>query len=228
MPKLSKRLETIAALVPNGARVCDIGTDHGYLAIELLKSNRATTVIATDIGEKPLLNAKKNIEKADLADKIILHLCDGLSGIKKGEADTVIIAGMGGEVIAGIMNNGCKIAKDSNITFILQPTTSPEILRRFLCENGYKIISEIPVFENNKIYSVMKVSYICTPTNPDIGYFFTGEVKPDTADGEFYIKKQQKRCLQCVLALENIPEKADEYTYYKSALEYINNTLTEN
>lgn len=227
MPKLSKRLETIATLVPNGARVCDIGTDHGYLAINLLKTGRAVNVIATDIGEKPLLNAKKNIEKADLADKITLRLCDGLSGIKKNEADTAIIAGMGGEVIAKIMENGCEIAKDNSLTFILQPTTSPEILRHFLCKNGYKIHLEIPVFENNKIYSVMKVSYISTPTKCDIGYFFTGEVKPHSEDGIIYIKKQQNRCMQCVLALQNLPEKADEYLYYKSALDYINTILTE-
>ena len=228
MPKLSKRLETIATLVPYGARVCDIGTDHGYLAISLIKTDRAVSVIATDIGEKPLLNAKKNIEKAKLSDKIILRLCDGLSGIKKGEADTVIIAGMGGEVIARILENGCEIAKNLSLTFILQPTTSPESLRKFLCENGYKIDLEIPVFENSKIYSVMKASYVSTPINRDIGYFFTGELTPDTNDGKIYIKKQQNRCIQCVKALENISEKTDDYLYYKSALEYINNVLTEN
>ncbi len=227
MPKLSRRLETIATLVPFGARVCDIGTDHGYLAIELIKTERADSVIATDIGEKPLLNAKKNIEKFGITD-ISLRLCDGLSGIEKGEADTVIIAGMGGEVIAGILDKGCNITKDLNITLILQPTTSPDFLRKFLCENGYKIITEIPVFENQKCYSVMKVSYTANPFTPSSGYCFAGEVKPDSEDGNIYLKKQQKRCFECVTALEKCEKQTEEYFSFKSALEYINQLLTEN
>ena len=159
MPKLSLRLETIAALVPFGARVCDIGTDHGYLAIELIKSKKAKSVIAADIGEKPLLNAKKNITAANI-DGIELRLCDGLSGIKNGETDTVIIAGMGGEVISGILENGKEVARCGDISFILQPTTSPEHLRRYLFENGYTIESETPLCENGKLYSVMLVKYI--------------------------------------------------------------------
>lgn len=227
MPKLSLRLETIAALVPKGARACDIGTDHGYLAIELIKRGIAKSVIATDIGEKPLLNAKKNISESGITD-ISLRLCDGLSGISDGEVDTVIIAGMGGEVIAGILNSGADIAKNSGITIILQPTTSPEYLRKFLYENGYEIISEIPVFENRKSYSVMKISYTSKVHMPEIGYCFTGKVKADSEEGLIYIKKQQKRCETCVQALAKRGINNDEYQYYKTALSYINNILTEN
>ncbi len=226
MPNLSLRLKTIATLVPKGARVCDIGTDHGYLAIELIKSKTASKVIAADINEKPLLNAKKNIAKSGI-ECIELRLCDGLAGIEKGEADTVIIAGMGGEVISGILERGADFAQSNEITLILQPTTSPELLRLFLCENGYEIKKEIPIFENGKIYSVMVAVYTKNSFKPTSGYCFVGKVSPYTKAGLLYIQKQKNRCLVCSEALENCPDKAEEYSYYSSALSYINQILSE-
>ena len=94
MSALSKRLSVIASLVPSGARVCDIGTDHAYLGIELIKSGKAISVIACDINEKPLLKAKANIEKSGV-NGIELRLQDGLAGIKPGDADCIVIAGIG-------------------------------------------------------------------------------------------------------------------------------------
>ena len=108
MNNLSLRLSTIASLVPKGAFVCDVGTDHGFLPIFLMESGKARGVIATDINEKPLKKAKENLKKTG-TEGITLRLCDGLSGIKKGDADTVIIAGMGGEVISGILERGKEI-----------------------------------------------------------------------------------------------------------------------
>ena len=99
MPTLSKRLSVIASLVPFGARVCDIGTDHAFLAIELMRTKRACSVIATDVNEKPLQKAKINVEKSEQSG-ITLRLCDGLEGVLPEEIDTVVIAGMGGEVIS--------------------------------------------------------------------------------------------------------------------------------
>ena len=133
MPTFSKRLSVIASLVPVGARVCDVGTDHGYLSIELIKSGVAASVIATDINEKPLNRAKSNAEKSGF--QIDLRLCDGLVGISPSEVDTVIIAGMGGEVISGIIERGEKVAKSVSL-LLLQPTTSPEALREFLFKKG--------------------------------------------------------------------------------------------
>ena len=135
---LSVRLSAIADYVKKGAFVCDVGTDHGYLAVHLMKSGVAKRVIATDINAKPLANAQKNIEKSEVFG-IELRLCDGLGGVNRGEADTVIIAGMGGEVISGILERGASIVREKNITLFLQPTTSPVFLRRYLCENGFSI-----------------------------------------------------------------------------------------
>ena len=142
MSSLSVRLSAIADFIAKGSRVCDVGTDHALLAIHLIKSGIAKQVIATDIGKKPLKNALKNIENANVCG-IDLRLCDGLSGISENEADTVVIAGMGGEVISGIIKRGADIAK--NVTLILQPTTSPEFLRLFLYNEGYRILEEVPI-----------------------------------------------------------------------------------
>lgn len=225
----SLRLETIASLVPDGARVCDIGTDHGYLAILLEKSGKVKKVIATDVNSKPLENARKNIQKEKLSN-IELRLCDGLDGILESEVNTVVIAGMGGEVISGILEKGYLISKDENITFILQPTTSPEILREFLNKNGYEILKEIPIFENNKLYSVMKVSFTGKQNKIADFLFYIGKITPLDKAGFLYIKKQQERCFKCMNSLKNIDSKKDDYLKYKNLYERITeylNTFTE-
>ena len=225
MKPLSQRLETIATLVPVGARVCDIGCDHGYLAIYLRLNTLAKNVIAADLNELPLKRAKANIEKLK-ADNIDLRLCDGLSGINKDEVDTVIIAGMGGNVIAGIIDR-CDFAKSEGLTFILQPTTSAEALREFLCLNGFEITSETVVYENNKLYSVMVIKFTGGIKAHSNGFYYIGKVTPHTEDGVKYIKKQQKRLFEASKALENITEKQKEYSNYKAAYDYITKTLTE-
>lgn len=226
MHNLSIRLKTIASLVPYGARVCDIGTDHGHLAIHLKSQEIANSVIAADINQKPLENAKRNIEKSGVGD-IELRLCDGLESISKGEVDTVIIAGMGSEVISGILERGYKITEDKNITLILQPTTSPELLRKFLCSKGYEIIKEIPVFENNKLYSVMLISFSGQSKEYDELFYYIGKVPKDNLYGIKYIKKQQKRFSDCAKQLENVSYKAEEFKYYKNLLDKISDYLGE-
>lgn len=212
---LSFRLSAIADFVKPGANVCDVGTDHGYLAIHLVKSGVANKVLATDINAKPLQNAKKNIEKSGVFD-VELRLCDGLEGVKKGEADTFIIAGMGGEVISGILERGANIVREDNITLILQPTTSPEFLRRYLCENGFKILKEKAVFENSKLYSVMLVSFSGEECEREESYYYIGELTPSDDVSVKYIEKQHGRAFKCMQSLEKVPSKADEYEYYKS------------
>ncbi len=225
MINLSLRLKTIASLVPVGARVCDIGTDHAYLPIFLKKSGIATSVIATDLNEKPLENAKSNIENSAVS-AISLRLCNGLSAVSALEVDTVIIAGMGGEVIVGILN-ACQWAKTADKTYILQPTTSAEVLREFLCKNGFEIVAETPVAENGKLYSVMTVKFTGNICEYPEYFYYVGKI-PTTNDGILYIKKQQKRVLGCMTALENIPQKKTDYLKNKSVYDGITKILTEN
>lgn len=223
MPNLSLRLKTIASLVPFGARVCDIGTDHGYLSIELKKSGIASLVIAADINPLPLKNAAENIKKSGVSG-IKLRLCDGLSGIDKNEVDTIIIAGIGGEVISGILEKSIEIAK-SEKRIILQPTTSPEFLREFLYSNGFCIKKEIPVFENGKLYSVMLVSTTPCLEKPEDYFYYIGKLSNKDEFGLLYINKQLERCRKCAASLKNIPTKQQEYLYYKNIVSGIENYL---
>lgn len=225
MQNLSLRLKTIASLVPCGARVCDIGTDHGYLSLYLKEQNIAKSVIATDLNQKPLMSAKENILKSGVKD-IDLRLGNGLSTISESEVDTVIIAGMGGEVISGILKD-CKWIKSTSHTLILQPTTSADALRRFLTENGFKIVSETPLCENGKLYSVMAVKFTGKIEFYPEHFYYIGTLTPKTEAGLLYIKKQQKRISGCVESLKNIPSKQAEFEKYNLALAGITQILTE-
>ncbi len=225
MKDLSQRLKTIAALVPNGARACDIGCDHGYLAIYLRLNNIAKSVIAADLNPAPLERARKNIQKLG-GDNIKLRLCDGLSGINENEVDTVIIAGMGGNIISGIIDR-CGWSKNNGLTFILQPTTSSEVLREFLCKNGFEIMTETVVYENNKLYSVMAVKFTNQADICENGFYYIGKITPDTDDGLKYIKKQEKRLFDALEAIKDLTEKQTEYNEFLSAYSYIKKRLSE-
>ncbi len=226
MPTLSKRLKTIASLVPNGARVCDVGCDHGYLSIELVKSGKSPYVIATDIREKPLNKAKTNAEKLG-ASNIVFRLQDGLSGITQADIDTAVIAGMGAEVIVNILKNAEALVKSKELTLIFQPTTSPEILRKYLYLNGFCIKKEIPVFENDKLYSIMLVKFENKASVLPAYRYFIGELDTKTPTGKMYIEKQYNRTLKCANDLKNTNEN-EKYLYFKTLSDAISEFLTSN
>ena len=211
---LSLRLKLIASLVPKGARVCDIGTDHALLPIYLIENNIAEFVIATDIRPLPLENAKKNVTASGVSG-IELRLCDGLSAVKKSEVDTVIIAGIGGEVISGIISRAELIRNQPYPLLILQPTTSAEALRRYLYENGFEIKTETALKENGKLYSVITARFTGKVKKMPEHFYYIGMVDPKTEDGYLYIQKQYIRLKKCADALINIPEKQAEYLHYK-------------
>lgn len=217
MYNLSKRLGVIASFIKRGAYVCDVGTDHGYLPIALKKNGLAASVIATDIRKGPLANAAENIALSGV-DGIELRLCDGLDGVFSTETDTVVIAGMGGEVISGIINR-CDWLKNDGITLILQPTTSPEFLRRFLYGNGFEIQKEPAVLECGKVYSVMMVKFTGKVYALPEHFYYVGKVDAAENDGIEYIKRQYKRCKSCADALAGNADNKEKYNYYKTVSE---------
>ena len=223
---LSQRLKLIASLVPKGARVCDIGTDHARLPIYLIEQKTAKRVIATDIRPLPLESAKRNVAASEVKG-IELRLCDGLSAVKKSETDTVIIAGIGGEVISGIISRGELLRIQPYPLLILQPTTSPEALRQYLYESGFKILTETALKENGKLYSVMTACFTGTAQEMPKHFYFTGKLDPKTQDGYLYIQKQYIRLKKCADALIDIPEKQAEYLHYKRLSDRILKLLTD-
>lgn len=155
--KLSKRLSTAASYVRSGAFVADIGTDHAYLPIHLVLSNRVNGALASDINKGPILKAKEHIEKYGLSDKIFTQIASGLDGIEKYEPTDIVICGMGGELIAEILDKSDYV-KNSRIRLILQPMTSAFELREYL-SNGFSTIAENIVCEDGKIYQVICAEY---------------------------------------------------------------------
>ena len=220
MINLSKRLSAIKALVPNGARACDVGTDHCYLPIDLILSGKCSYVIGSDINQKPLDNAAKNIKKYGVQN-IDLIKSDGLHNIDCSSIDTIIIAGMGGEVISEIIERDLKIFQSFEKTIILQPTTSPEILREYLYSKGFDIQTEIPIAENGKIYSVMRVEYKSYTTTKPFYKYYIGNITPESREGLQYINKQYNRLNKCCQQIENNPKKAEEYKKYKTVCQDI-------
>ncbi len=153
---ISKRLLCCASMVQPGSRVADIGTDHGYLGIYLLQSGAARHVIACDLRKDPLENARRNAKLFGVDGEMELRLSDGLEKILPDEVDTVVMAGMGGDLIQKILSQ-CAWRKREGLQFILQPQSAGNVLRRWLCEDGFEIRREEPVQDGHFLYTVMDI-----------------------------------------------------------------------
>lgn len=153
--QLSDRLNAIAAMVPSGAVLADIGTDHGYLPIELYRAGRIPSAIAMDINAGPLKRAQEHIAACGLEDYIGTRRSDGLTALKEGEADCVVIAGMGGRLTVRILELGAEVLKGIT-TLVLQPQSEIDKVRRYLAANGFRIADEDMVFEDGKFYPLMQ------------------------------------------------------------------------
>ena len=139
--ELTPRLRLLADWVPQGARLADIGTDHAYLPVWLLRNGRVSSAIASDLRSGPLSRARETAQTYDVVSSLELRLGNGLSGIAPEETDCVVIAGMGGENIAAILA-AAPWTSDGKHALLLQPQTHAENLRRFLMEHGYAIVRE--------------------------------------------------------------------------------------
>ena len=156
MIKLSVRLATIASLVPLEASVIDIGCDHALLDIYLYQNKKVKKIIASDVNENALNNAKENIKKNKLTDYIETRLGNGLDTLyEEDKIDTIIISGMGAHTVVGILKNNQN--KLVNIdTIIIQSNTKLSFLRKEVTKLNYKIYDEDIVLDNNKIYTIIK------------------------------------------------------------------------
>ncbi|MBQ6442739.1 MAG: SAM-dependent methyltransferase [Lachnospiraceae bacterium] len=156
MQRLSERLLAAASLVPDGAALADIGTDHGFLPISLCETGRIRKAFAMDVAEGPLSRAKAHILEAGLQERIEVRRSDGLSELKPGEADTVSLLGMGGALIMRILT-----ANDPRTlgirTLLLGPQSEVKHVRAFLLQKGYVIETERLVEEDGKFYFLLLV-----------------------------------------------------------------------
>ncbi len=158
--KLSKRLSAAAELCRDGSFIADVGTDHAYLPIFLANKGKIRGGVVSDINRGPIERARAHIAEAELGGILTPLLCDGLSGLEKylqSDRSDIFILGMGGELIARIISDAPFVKKEG-VRLILQPMTHPEILRRFLLDNGFSIVAERLVREE-KIYQLFCAEY---------------------------------------------------------------------
>ncbi|MCR5716595.1 MAG: class I SAM-dependent methyltransferase [Lachnospiraceae bacterium] len=169
--ELSKRMEMLLALVPRHVCIADIGCDHGFVSMELVRRNICDHVIAADLREGPLSQARAHVEEAGLSARISLRISDGLSAIAQGEADGFLTAGMGGRLIRRIIEQD--LAKVRAMQFmVLQPQSEIEQLRAFLRAQRFEIVCEEMVREDGKFYPAMlvRIGHMtqsgCAPADP--------------------------------------------------------------
>ena len=170
--KLDARLNSAAALV-RGGRLADVGTDHAYLPVALLLMGKIDFAVASDINKGPLARAQKTVAENGLSDKVELVLSDGLEGIEKYAPDDITILGMGGELIASIIENAPWV-KDGKYRLILQPMTRRETLREYLITHGFAITEELMSRAEGRIYQTICAEYVGYNTEYDLSELLLG------------------------------------------------------
>lgn len=155
---LSLRLNAIMQMVSPCKGAADVGCDHGYLAISLIENKLAKKVVAMDVAKGPLSRARENIEKAGLQNQIETRLSDGVTKLVAGEVDTVIMAGIGGNLMMRLLENGKDILQTVT-ELVLSPQSEIEQVRRYLLSNGYIIADENMIVDEGKTYVILKVRH---------------------------------------------------------------------
>lgn len=153
--QLSKRLQLVASFVSKGKMTADIGTDHGYVPIYLVRNQAVPYVYACDVNKGPLERATAHIAEAGLTGQIETRLGSGLSVLKPGEAEAVVIAGMGGPLIQRLLEESSDVVA-SVAELILSPHSEVDGVRKYLHKAGFCIIQEAMIYDEGKFYTVLK------------------------------------------------------------------------
>ena len=216
---ITARLEFIIKYI-NGNVVADIGTDHAYVPVKLIKDKRANKVIASDIRQGPVDAALRTVKKYNMEDKIEVRLGEGLSTISKNEADVIIIAGMGGELISSILEENIETARNAQL--ILQPMNGQYELRKFLIENNFTIEEEDIAIEGFKVYNVLIVKNgEQAPFEKDI-YYHLPKYLFGHKNYKKLFEKKKREFTKVVSGLENSKDcDFEKLNLYKSWLKAI-------
>ena len=166
-----------------GVRLCDVGCDHGYVPVSLVLDGRITSAVACDINEGPLASCQSLVRDYDLQDKITCVLSDGLQNVDGAEVDDILLAGMGGELIADILGR-CDYARDKHI--IINAMTHPELARKWLFDNGFAIQHDLVLPDGRHHYSVLDAVYTGEYHDYTEADCFLGNIT-DFSDKEYFI-----------------------------------------
>ncbi len=173
MEKLSPRLFMLSQMV-KGTVLADVGTDHAYLPITLMREKKIVRAIASDIHKGPILRAKENVLQNGFVKEITILRTDGLQGLDAHAPTDIVIAGMGGDLIANILEKAPWV-KDKKYHLILQPMTKAHHLRRYLYENGFAIEKECFAKEELRVYLAISCRYSDKRENYMDLDFYTGK-----------------------------------------------------
>lgn len=155
---MKNRLECVAALVPEGIGLIDVGTDHGVLPVALARRAYPGALYASDLRPGPLSAARRTAQAAGLEQRIRFLLCDGLDLCPPEQVDCIVIAGMGGDTVCGILDRA-EWCMDPRFTLVLQPMTRAEVLRYWLTNNGFTILSERLAEEGGTLYAAFSARF---------------------------------------------------------------------
>ncbi len=213
--KITPRLKMVADLVPECAHVADVGTDHGYLPIYLVNKGICERATAADVNEGPLSAARKNIALTRVKDKIETVLSDGVKNIE--HADCVTIAGMGGELIASILEH----RKECMTRFVLQPQRSYDVLRRFLADKGFEIKKEALAKENDKMYCAFYALFTGVPYEITKKEALLGkrELHCDDELYKEYVQYRKREVEKALKSMENAGATGERYDKLKNLLQ---------
>ncbi len=172
---ISRRLKLISDLVDNVKSIVDVGTDHGYVVIDLLKEGKVDFAIASDINKGPVERARKNVSDHNLSNKVDCRLGGGLKTVKPGEVEAAVIAGMGGNLIRDILVESEDVFKTLDYV-IVQPVQNPEVLREYIYKLGWNLEDEWIIFDEDKYYEIFKISYGTKPRAVELIYNEISEI----------------------------------------------------
>ncbi len=215
-----KRLTAAASFVREQKRVVDVGTDHAFLPAYLVLTGKTKHCLAVDIGQGPLDNAKKTVEKYALSDRIALRISDGLQNVDPSEAQDVTICGMGGTLMTRILSS-CEWIRKEDLHLVLQPQSHVWEVRSFLFRNGFRIEREEVLEDAGKLYITISAYYCAQPQNAECGVCYFGQLltKKDALTKE-YVAQLHRHLTVRYDALVNCGVQNDETEFLSACLSY--------
>ncbi len=204
------RMAAICAMVREGAVVCDVGTDHAIIPAELLKSGRCRRAVITDISAASLEKGIKNIQKQGLSERTSAFLADGTVGVNLDDVTDVIIAGMGGELITGIISRDERL-KTRGMRLVLQPMSRAHLLRAYLSENGFSVLREVKAVSGRRVYAVINAEYTGKAEKTGIREMYLGKYAESQNEAERGYAEKELQALTARLTGINASDKSAKY-----------------
>ena len=220
MINLTNRLMMTASLVREGKRIADIGTDHAFLPAYLILSGKNPSAIASDLRGGPLENARQTVNEYSLNEKIELRLSDGFDKLYYTEADDYVLAGMGGTLMTELVSRTGWL-KNGDLHLVLQPQSHAQDIRRYLCENGFRINKELITNEGDRIYIAFDAYFTGEAEKRDETYYYFGSFpEKDDELSVLYVKKLRERFEKEKTALKN---SGNDYSHIDDILRGVKN-----